>query len=129
MFEAAELGRTIEKDEYKKQVPILRTELLEVERQLTPARFPLIVVFGGVDGAGKGETVNLLNAWMDKQWKLTDEDWRNRAKWADYERAVNDMVEQTSTRLAPWTLVEGNDKDFARSKGLKTVCASLERAL
>jgi polyphosphate:AMP phosphotransferase len=71
MFEAAELGRTIEKDEYKKQVPILRTELLEVQRQLTPARFPLIVVFAGVDGAGKGETVNLLNAWMDPRWIVT----------------------------------------------------------
>jgi AMP-polyphosphate phosphotransferase len=71
MFEAAELGRTIEKDDYKKQVPILRTELLEVQRQLTPARFPLIVVFAGVDGAGKGETVNLLNAWMDPRWIVT----------------------------------------------------------
>jgi AMP-polyphosphate phosphotransferase len=71
MFEAAELGRTIEKDVYKKQVPILRTELLEVQRQLTPAPFPLIVVFAGVDGAGKGETVNLLNAWMDPRWIVT----------------------------------------------------------
>jgi AMP-polyphosphate phosphotransferase len=71
MFEAAELGRTIEKDDYKKQVPILRTELLEVQRQLTPARFPVIVVFAGVDGAGKGETVNLLNAWMDPRWIVT----------------------------------------------------------
>jgi polyphosphate:AMP phosphotransferase len=64
-----------------------------------------------------------------KQWKLTDEDWRNRAKWPDYERAVNEMVERTSTRLAPWTLVEGNDKYFARLKVLKTACESLERAL
>jgi AMP-polyphosphate phosphotransferase len=57
-----------------------------------------------------------------KQWKLTAEDWRNRAKWPDYERAVNDMVERTSTRTAPWTLVEGNDKYFARLKVLRTVC-------
>ena len=64
-----------------------------------------------------------------KQWKLTDEDWRNRAKWADYERAVNDMVERTSTRLAPWTLVEGNDKYFARLKVLKTACSSLRLAI
>jgi AMP-polyphosphate phosphotransferase len=64
-----------------------------------------------------------------KQWKLTDEDWRNRAKWTDYERAVNDMVERTSTRLAPWTLVEGNDKYFARLKVLKTACDSLKAAL
>ena len=64
-----------------------------------------------------------------KQWKLTDEDWRNRAKWADYERAVNDMVERTSTRLAPWTLVEGNDKYFARLKVLKTACRSIRMAI
>lgn len=64
-----------------------------------------------------------------KQWKLTDEDWRNRAKWADYERAVNDMVERTSTRRAPWTLVEGNDKYFARLKVLRTLCDRLGSAL
>ena len=64
-----------------------------------------------------------------KQWKLTDEDWRNRAKWPDYERAVNDMVERTSTRLAPWTLVEGNDKNFARLKVLKTACSSIRMAI
>ena len=64
-----------------------------------------------------------------KQWKLTDEDWRNRAKWPDYERAVNDMVERTSTRLAPWTLVEGNDKYFARLKVLKTACSSIRVAI
>jgi AMP-polyphosphate phosphotransferase len=71
MFEAAELGREIPKDEYKARVPTLRTELLEVQRQLTNARFPVIVVFGGVDGAGKGETVNLLNEWMDPRWIVT----------------------------------------------------------
>ena len=64
-----------------------------------------------------------------KQWKLTDEDWRNRARWADYEQAANDMVERTSTRQAPWTLVEGNDKNFARLKVLDTLCTALERAL
>ena len=71
MFEAAELGREIPKDEYKARVPTIRTELLEVQRQLTDARFPVIVVFGGVDGAGKGETVNLLNEWMDPRWIVT----------------------------------------------------------
>lgn len=56
-----------------------------------------------------------------KRWKLTDEDWRNREKWDDYEAAVNDMVERTSTSQAPWTLVEGNDKRFARLKALSTL--------
>ncbi len=64
-----------------------------------------------------------------KRWKLTPEDWRNRNRWQDYEIAVHDMVERTSTRYAPWTLVEGNDKRFARVKVLQTVCNALENAL
>ncbi len=64
-----------------------------------------------------------------KQWKLTDEDWRNRQKWAEYEMAVHDMVERTSTSLAPWTLVEGNDKLFARVKVIKTLVERLESAV
>ncbi len=57
-----------------------------------------------------------------KRWKITDEDWRNRERWDDYEAAVNDMVERTSTRIAPWTLVEANDKRSARVKVIKTLC-------
>ena len=64
-----------------------------------------------------------------KRWKLTDEDWRNREKWPAYEQAVHDMVQNTSTRTAPWTLVEGNDKYFARIKVLKTLCKQLESRL
>jgi len=64
-----------------------------------------------------------------KQWKLTDEDWRNREKWDAYERAVNDMIERTSTLDAPWTLVEANDKAHARIKVLDTACQRLEQAL
>jgi polyphosphate kinase 2 (PPK2 family) len=64
-----------------------------------------------------------------RSWKLTDEDWRNRRKWSDYESAVNEMVERTSTRAVPWTLVEGNDKYFARLKILKTACRSIARAI
>lgn len=64
-----------------------------------------------------------------KQWKLTDEDWRNRERWDDYEQAVNDMVEHTSTQVAPWTLVEGNDKRYARVKILDTLCRRLDAAL
>ncbi len=60
-----------------------------------------------------------------KNWKLTDEDWRNRKRWDAYEHAVNDMVERTSTRQAPWTLVEANDKYFARLKVLETACDRL----
>ncbi len=64
-----------------------------------------------------------------KSWKLTEEDWRNRDRWGAYERAVNDMVERTSTHNAPWTLIEGNDKRFARIRVLDEVCGALEGAL
>jgi AMP-polyphosphate phosphotransferase len=64
-----------------------------------------------------------------KSWKITDEDWRNRKKWDAYEHAVNEMVERTSTRRAPWTLVEANDKYYARIKVLQTVCDRLESAM
>jgi polyphosphate kinase 2 (PPK2 family) len=60
-----------------------------------------------------------------KQWKITEEDWRNRKRWADYTVAVNDMVARTSTKIAPWTLVEGNDKNFARVKVLETLADRL----
>ncbi len=64
-----------------------------------------------------------------KRWKLTDEDWRNREKWGDYEAAVDDMVQYTSTRAAPWSLVEGNDKRFARVKVVRTFADRLEAVL
>lgn len=64
-----------------------------------------------------------------KKWKLTPEDWRNREKWTDYAMAVDEMVAQTSTDAAPWTLVEGNDKKYARIKVMDTVCHALQRAL
>jgi AMP-polyphosphate phosphotransferase len=64
-----------------------------------------------------------------KRFKITQEDWRNRKKWPLYETAVCDMVDRTSTDIAPWTLVEANNKYFARIKVLSTVCERLEAAL
>ncbi|MCW8131287.1 MAG: polyphosphate:AMP phosphotransferase [Planctomycetota bacterium] len=64
-----------------------------------------------------------------KQYKITQEDYRNRAKWDDYELAVNDMVERTSTEYAPWHLIEANDKYYARLKILGVICRALEGAL
>jgi AMP-polyphosphate phosphotransferase len=71
MFEAAEVGRKLSKGEYKAQVPRLRSELLVAQQQLRRAPFTVIVLFAGVDTAGKGETVNLLNEWMDPRWIVT----------------------------------------------------------
>ncbi len=64
-----------------------------------------------------------------KQYKITEEDWRNRQKWPAYQRAVDDMVARCSTEFAPWTLVAGNDKKFARVQILKTIVKQLEAAL
>jgi polyphosphate:AMP phosphotransferase len=58
-----------------------------------------------------------------KQYKITEEDWRNREKWNAYEAAACEMIERTSTRQAPWTLIEGEDKNWARIKVLETVVA------
>ena len=64
-----------------------------------------------------------------KEWKITDEDWRNREKWNLYEEAVDDMLMKTSTNYAPWIIVEGNNKYYARIKVLKTVIEALKAKL
>lgn len=64
-----------------------------------------------------------------KRYKITDEDWRNREKWDEYEVAICEMIDRTSTGIAPWTLVESNNKNYARIKILKTLCKRIEEAL
>lgn len=64
-----------------------------------------------------------------RSWKLTEEDWRNREKWERYETAVRDMLAKTNTDHAPWTVVAGNDKYFARIQVLETVARTLEKGL
>jgi polyphosphate kinase 2 (PPK2 family) len=64
-----------------------------------------------------------------RQWKLTDEDWRNREKWDVYASAVDEMLMKTSTVTAPWTIVEGDDKQYARIKVLKTLVDKLSSEL
>lgn len=87
MFETAELGRTVSKAEYEKREPPLRTELLELQRRLNEAPFPVLVLINGVDGAGKGDAVNLLHEWMDPRWLRTyaygapTEEERARPRW------------------------------------------------
>jgi polyphosphate:AMP phosphotransferase len=105
------------------------SEINEFEEQLVEHGIVLVKFWVHITAAEQLRRFNERERTPYKKWKLTDEDWRNRAKWADYERAVNEMVERTSTRLAPWTLVEGNDKNFARLKVLKTVCRSLKREI
>ena len=64
-----------------------------------------------------------------KQWKLTEEDWRNREKRTQYEDAVEDMFEQTSTENAPWTVVPGENKRYARVAVIEAVIAAMEQGM
>ena len=61
-----------------------------------------------------------------KRWKMNDEDWRNRERWDDYEAAIEDMLRETNTDHAPWVVVEGDDKRWARVKVLRTVVERFE---
>ncbi|HAA77202.1 TPA: phosphate--AMP phosphotransferase [Candidatus Latescibacteria bacterium] len=64
-----------------------------------------------------------------KQWKITDEDWRNREKWDAYHQAVNEMLYRTDTEYAPWNIIESNDKRFARIKTMQIFCSEIEKRL
>ena len=65
----------------------------------------------------------------EKQWKITEEDWRNREKWVQYKEAVDEMLIRTSTEYAPWIVVEGNDKYYARIKVIQSVVQAIEEHL
>ena len=64
----------------------------------------------------------------EKQWKITEEDWRNREKWDSYEIAVDELLQKTSTKNAPWYIIESNDKKYARIKTLGIIVKALEKA-
>ena len=70
MFDTAELGRSVSKEDYVKQSEALCLDLLETQFKLKNAPFPVIVLFAGVDGAGKSETINLLHEWLDPRWLI-----------------------------------------------------------
>ena len=63
----------------------------------------------------------------EKQWKITDEDWRNREKWDAYEACVDEMIARTSTEYAPWFIIQSNNKYFARIQAIETVIAEIEK--
>jgi len=104
-------------------------EINDYEEQLTDHGIVLLKYWIHITEDEQLERFRLREQTPHKQWKLTDEDWRNREKWGDYELAVNDIVEHTSTHRAPWVLVEGNDKRFSRIKVIQTFCERLEAAL
>ena len=89
MFEAAEVGAKVSREEYRERAPALRQSLLQAQQELRAAgAFPVFVVLAGFDASGRSETVNLLNAWMDPRWVVTsawgepsDEELERPAFW------------------------------------------------
>ncbi len=65
----------------------------------------------------------------EKQWKITDEDWRNREKWDVYETAIDEMIEKTSTENAPWFIIQSNNKYYARLQAIQIVIDEIEKRL
>ena len=101
-------------------------EINEFEEQLTDHGILLLKYWVHITKDEQLERFKAREQTPHKRWKLTEEDWRNRETWDDYDLAVNDIVERTSTHSAPWVLVEGNDKRFARIKVISTFCDRLE---
>ena len=102
-------------------------EINEMEEDLYDEGAVIIKFWMHIDKDEQEKRFKERQADPDKQWKITDEDWRNREKWDKYEIAVNEMIMRTSTEHAPWIIVEGNDKYYARIKVLKTVTEAIEK--
>ncbi|RJG09965.1 polyphosphate:AMP phosphotransferase [Pseudomonas cavernicola] len=103
-------------------------EINDFEEQLTRAGVVLVKFWLSIDQDTQLQRFKEREQTPFKRFKITEEDWRNREKWPLYSDAVGDMVDRTSTEIAPWTLVEANDKRFARVKVLRTINDALEAA-
>lgn len=102
-------------------------EINEFERQLTEFGTAMVKLWLHID---QDEQLRRFEARKEeKRWKIGDEDWRNREKWKQYEVSVIEMLERTSTTYAPWTIVEANDKLYARIKALRAAADALEAGL
>ncbi len=234
MFETAELGQEVSDDEFQARQPELRRALLEAQFELSRTNIPLLIVFAGVDGAGKGESANLLNAWMDPRgirthayarateverempgqwrywrdlppggevaiylsawyhhpfldrvddrstpaefhreldhvrmmermwaedgavilkfwmhlghdqqkvrfetleadphqaWRVTEKDWANWGRYDRFVETAEELIGRTSTGHAPWTIIEGADANFRSLEVAEVTLAAMRQAL
>ena len=104
-------------------------EINAMERDLTDAGAIVLKFWMQIDKDEQARRFKARQENPEKQWKITDEDWRNREKWDQYENAVNEMLIRTSTPGAPWIVVEGNCKYYARIKVLETVINAIEERI
>ncbi len=104
-------------------------EINEFEKELKNWGAVIIKFWVQIDKDTQLKRFNDRQNTPEKQWKITDEDWRNREKWDQYEAAIDEMIQKTSTTFAPWHVLESVDKKYARIKALKIVIDELEKAL
>lgn len=104
-------------------------EINEFEKELADWGAVIIKFWVQIDKDTQLARFNERQNTPAKQWKITEEDWRNREKWDLYEGAVNEMLQKTNTTYAPWHILESNDKRYARLKALRIVIESIEKAL
>ena len=103
-------------------------EINEFERQMTDWGAVVLKFWIHIDPETQLARFTERQNTPEKQWKITDEDWRNREKWPQYEEAVDEMLRKTSTKNAPWYIIESNDKKYARIRTLKIITEALEKA-
>ncbi len=103
-------------------------EINEFERMLTDSGTVLLKFWLHIDQDVQLERFTNRENTPEKQWKITDEDWRNRDKWPEYEAAVDELLQKTSTKNAPWYIIESNDKKYARIKTLRIIVKAIEKA-
>ena len=104
-------------------------EINEFEKLLMEWGAVVIKFWINIDKDEQLKRFTLRQNTPEKQWKITDEDWRNREKWDTYEKYIDKMIEKTSTKAAPWNIIEGNDKKYARIKAMKTIIDAIEAKL
>jgi polyphosphate kinase 2 (PPK2 family) len=105
------------------------SEINDFEDQLVRSRSILLKFWLSISQEEQLRRFEERQATPFKRFKITDEDWRNREKWPEYESAICDMLERTSTEIAPWTIVESENKYFGRIKILRTLVERLEGEL
>jgi polyphosphate kinase 2 (PPK2 family) len=133
MFDRTWYGRLlVERAEgYCSEAEWLRAdgEINDFEAELTDFGFVVVKFWLAISKDERARRFEARAKVPFKQYKITDEDWRNREKWEQYVDAVGHMVDRTCTAYAPWILVEAEDKRYARLKLLETICERLAAAL
>lgn len=104
-------------------------EINEFEKSICEENTILIKFWIHIDKDEQLQRFEIRQSEPSKQWKISEEDWRNRSKWESYETAADEMIKKTSTSVAPWNVIEGNDKKYARVKVLRTINNTLREKL